>query len=394
MSLRFLKTKLSFPSDVGKILALGGDNTAVAANLSNLVQAQNGLSVSAGKVVLGNNIGDNSASLLADRELPLNGFNFVLTGSGRFVIPDTTQNAGGIYFGSPSNSRLYFHNYNGDSNVFVGDQSGNRSLTGTLLTAVGQATLSRVTTAHSCTAVGQAAGAYITTGIGNDLFGTACGLRLTTGNDNTLVGRICGFRLLTGSSNAALGSAAFYNAKNSNFNTAIGFNSQRGDDATPDNGGWNRNTSVGAYALLRVQNGSFANTTVGYSAGSLLTTGVENIFIGNEANLVNINTQVNNAGAIGNRATVTQNNVISIGGVSGINGATATQTVVFGSNTMNHQCAQVEIVSTSRGFLPPRMTTSQRDAIVNPVEGLVIFNTTQKKLNVYNGSNWETVQSV
>ena len=50
--------------------------------------------------------------------------------------------------------------------------------------------------------------------------------------------------------------------------------------------------------------------------------------------------------------------------------------------------AALEINSTSKGFLPPRMTTAQRDAISSPAQGLVIYNTTTNRLNGYNGSNW------
>ena len=45
----------------------------------------------------------------------------------------------------------------------------------------------------------------------------------------------------------------------------------------------------------------------------------------------------------------------------------------------------VEISSTTQGFLPPRMTTTQRDAIASPTEGFLIFNTTNKSIEVYTG---------
>lgn len=48
--------------------------------------------------------------------------------------------------------------------------------------------------------------------------------------------------------------------------------------------------------------------------------------------------------------------------------------------------AQLDVSSTTRGFLPPRMTTTQRDAISSPVAGLVIYNTTTSKLQVYTTS--------
>ena len=50
--------------------------------------------------------------------------------------------------------------------------------------------------------------------------------------------------------------------------------------------------------------------------------------------------------------------------------------------------AALEIDSTTKGFLPPRMTEAQRDAINNPAEGLVIFNTSTDQLNIYDGANW------
>jgi hypothetical protein len=51
------------------------------------------------------------------------------------------------------------------------------------------------------------------------------------------------------------------------------------------------------------------------------------------------------------------------------------------------------IDSTTRGLLPPRMTTTQRDAITTPGAGEFIYNTTTNKLNFYNGSAWEAVVS-
>ena len=56
--------------------------------------------------------------------------------------------------------------------------------------------------------------------------------------------------------------------------------------------------------------------------------------------------------------------------------------------------AKLQIDSTTQGFLPPRMTTTQRNAIAAPVPaGLMIYNTTTNKLNFYNGTAWEAVTS-
>lgn len=55
--------------------------------------------------------------------------------------------------------------------------------------------------------------------------------------------------------------------------------------------------------------------------------------------------------------------------------------------------AVLDLESETRGFLPPRMTGAQRDAIAYPVEGLVVHNTTTSKLNYYTGSAWNEVGS-
>jgi hypothetical protein len=60
---------------------------------------------------------------------------------------------------------------------------------------------------------------------------------------------------------------------------------------------------------------------------------------------------------------------------------------ILGLNTTTpNASAQLDISSTTRGFLPPRMTTTQRDAISSPAAGLVIYNTTTSKLQVYTTS--------
>jgi hypothetical protein len=46
------------------------------------------------------------------------------------------------------------------------------------------------------------------------------------------------------------------------------------------------------------------------------------------------------------------------------------------------------------GLLTRNYTTTQRNAIAAPVPGLIIFNTTTQKLNVFAGSAWEVITSV
>ncbi len=52
--------------------------------------------------------------------------------------------------------------------------------------------------------------------------------------------------------------------------------------------------------------------------------------------------------------------------------------------------AQLDVSSTTKGFLPPRLDSNQRNAIVAPVAGLTIYNTQSKTLECYNGTSWNS----
>ena len=53
--------------------------------------------------------------------------------------------------------------------------------------------------------------------------------------------------------------------------------------------------------------------------------------------------------------------------------------------------AILDASSITKGFLPPRMTTTQRDAIVSVATGLVIFNTTTNGLEFKSSTGWVTL---
>jgi hypothetical protein len=72
---------------------------------------------------------------------------------------------------------------------------------------------------------------------------------------------------------------------------------------------------------------------------------------------------------------------------------TANARFIIGSTTENAS-AILKLDSTASGFLPPRMTTTQKNAIGTPAQGLMVFDTTLVKLCVYSGTAWETITSV
>jgi hypothetical protein len=47
-------------------------------------------------------------------------------------------------------------------------------------------------------------------------------------------------------------------------------------------------------------------------------------------------------------------------------------------------------VVSQNGFLDSSFTTAERDAIVDPQAGLLIYNTTDNIYEVYDGSAWQT----
>jgi hypothetical protein len=64
-----------------------------------------------------------------------------------------------------------------------------------------------------------------------------------------------------------------------------------------------------------------------------------------------------------------------------------TTTVTAGTTTVVAS-AQMQVDSTTKGFLPPRMTSAQRIAISSPATGLTVFDTTLSALFVYDGVRW------
>ncbi len=78
----------------------------------------------------------------------------------------------------------------------------------------------------------------------------------------------------------------------------------------------------------------------------------------------------------------------------------ASPTINVGIGTSNpNQTALLELKSTTSGFMFPRMTQTQRDAITSNLDittkasaaGLFIYNTTTGKLDWWNGIGWAPV---
>lgn len=108
--------------------------------------------------------------------------------------------------------------------------------------------------------------------------------------------------------------------------------------------------------------------------------------------------------AAGHGRLTWDNSGVYFGGLSGYGvglGANTTTNHLFintsgnvgiGTTTINSS-ALLQVESTTKGILGPRLTTAQILAISTPAEGLYVYNTDLKTLCFYNGTAWQKVTS-
>lgn len=66
----------------------------------------------------------------------------------------------------------------------------------------------------------------------------------------------------------------------------------------------------------------------------------------------------------------------------------STDNIGIGTSTPNSS-AKLDVSSTTKGFLPPRMNDTEMNSISSPAQGLMIFNTSVNAVCVYDGSTWK-----
>jgi uncharacterized protein (TIGR02145 family) len=72
-----------------------------------------------------------------------------------------------------------------------------------------------------------------------------------------------------------------------------------------------------------------------------------------------------------------------------VNASAQPGAAINSSGNPPHPSAMLDVSSDQSGFLLPRLTTAQRDAIADPAEGLLIFNTTNKCFEFYAFGAWQ-----
>jgi|694.fasta_scaffold12227_3 hypothetical protein len=203
----------------------------------------------------------------------------------------------------------------------------------------------------------------------------------TLWSDNTQVGICRNFRGTGGNACLSLG--------------AVGVGVRTGGDhtavATLDIKG---SGSTSATTSLLVQNSAGTQSLkiaddLGFQIGALAAAGAgQSIRTDNGGGGVNggINTNFNNGATWIDDTNTRAMHIAYNGGVLFPN--TTRYPITIGSATKAVASAQLEMVSTTQGFLPPRMTTTQKNAIASPAAGLVVYDSTTNKLCCYNGSTW------
>jgi len=287
--------------------------------------------------------------------------------------------------GNVANGRDALHsNTDGDYNVANGQSALFYNTTGSRNVANGLQALLSNTSGNKNVANGYNALYLNSTGTNNTAMGAYAGRNNMTGDSNVFIGNRAGYNetgsnklyIANSPTNTPLIGGDFYTQKVTiNGNVGIG-------NANPDTKVvvqdaaneqlklYNPNNAVGSQA------GMYLQTSSGWSVE--LRTSQENSYLelfGNGAvkhRWYDVNYYPGNGNVY---ITGSGSNLSMMGGSVGIGTATPAASAIL------------EVSSTTKGFLPPKMTQTQRN-LISPEEGLIIYNLTTKKPNYYNGTQW------
>jgi hypothetical protein len=278
----------TFTGTTGEWFTLGRGNGAVTYNTA------------VGVYALQNNTTGNYNTANGYEALASNTIGYNNTANGNWALWANTTG----YYNTANGYEALTYNTTGHHNTANGNYALNANTTGVYNTANGAQALQNNTTGVNNTANGNWALWSNTTGNYNTANGVSALQANTTGDYNTANGNWALFSNTTGSSNTANGIEALYTNTTGNYNTAIGRR------ALQSNTTGYSNTANGNNALEYNTTGYY-NTANGRAALYSNTTGGYNTAIGNYANVSYSN--LTNATAIGNNATVTASNRVRIG---------------------------------------------------------------------------------
>lgn len=295
----------------------------------------------------------------------------------------------------------------GTGNLFIGRDAGMIN-TSSYNTFSGELAGSSNTTGNSNSFFGQTAGNINSTGDHNSFFGRATGSGNTIGSFNSFFGRSAAYANTSGNYNTAIGNSSLTTNTTGTLNTALGYNANVNTDALTNA------TAIGANARVDCNNclvlgsvNGINGATSGVNVGIGTTSPQTRLHISGSNEAIRLDADnpylsLYSAGVYKGYFWISPNS-IEVGSASGSNlpitfAPNGYQLMYIGTNgnvgigsSPPNTSALLDVSSTTKGFLPPRMTAAQRNSISNPVAGLIVWCstcTTTGELNVYNGTIW------
>ena len=295
----------------------------------------------------------------------------------------------------------------GTGNLFIGRDAGMIN-TSSYNTFSGELAGSSNTIGNSNSFFGQAAGNVNSSGDHNSFFGRTTGSGNTTGNFNSFFGRSAAYGNTSGHYNTAIGTSSLTTNTTGTLNTALGYN------ANVNTVSQTNATAIGANARVDCNNclvlgsvNGINGATSGVNVGIGTTSPQTRLHISGSNEAIRLDADnpylsLYSAGVYKGYFWISPNS-IEVGSATGSNlpitfAPNGYQLMYIGTNgnvgigsSPPNPSALLDLSSTAKGFLPPRMTAAQRDAISNPEPGLIIWCSNCKTtgdLNVYNGTAW------
>lgn len=250
-------------------------------------------------ILVGNNAGEGITS----------GANCVAIGTEAMRYSQTTDNnicigynagkgaSGNSYSGNIFIGRLAgLNTTTGNSNFFLGNSCGGDNLTGHDNVAIGNNAFQNQTDSDFNVMIGNFAGRGVDgqNCLNNVFIGYHSGFDITTGQGNVALGRESLDNNTSGSHNFALGQNTFYNNLTGQYNIGIGTSAGQGSA-----GNSHSNCIFIGYKAGFLNQGN-RNMFIGYQCGDNVTTGTDNILIGDDldASSGTVSNELNIGGAI------------------------------------------------------------------------------------------------
>ncbi len=291
------------------------------------------------------------------------------------------------------------------SNSVYGGVTASGGMTGVANTAVGALTLAGVTSGDHNTGFGLAALNGLSTGSNNVAVGVGAGEIASSASENTLIGAFAGGGVNTGAANVLIGKSAGVGVSTADYNICIGTQSATGL------------TTGGGNIYIGSVNSAASSSVTGecviggdFSDISRFNLGHSQSFGGTPSGTVILSLGGDAAGADISGA----GRVMQIAGVAGTGAgaggdvriatapaggsgssvnALVDQVYVKGDGRVGigatpTTSAALDVQSTTGAFMPPRMTTTQRNALT-AAKGMIIYNTSTDQFQGYDGA-WKS----